>query len=103
MPELQWSYINTAIILTVLGYLWAQSKKVDAIYQALFGVDGRNGVLRRLDVLDAETSTIDGRISASRHATNDVAAKAIASWNIAMQKDIDEIKAELRGLRFKRK
>lgn len=64
---LDWSAINTALILAGGAYLWRQSQKIDTIYQSLYGVDGRNGMLKRLELLESETGTVDKRIEQTRH------------------------------------
>ena len=40
---------------------------MDVVYQAFFGVNGRNGVLRRIEKVEGETATVDERIVDSRH------------------------------------
>jgi len=67
MPPLDWGALNTALILGLGTYLWRQAKKVDVVYQAFFGVNGRNGVLRRIEKVEGETATVDERIVDSRH------------------------------------
>jgi len=67
IPPLNWSAVNTALIVATGGYLWRQARKVDVIYQAFFGVNGRNGLLRRVDAVEQETKTVDARIKETRH------------------------------------
>lgn len=71
MPALDWGAINTALILGLAAYLWRQATKVDAIYQAIFGVDGRNGLMRRIETLEADLKTMPDRIMQSRHDLRD--------------------------------
>lgn len=58
MPALDWNAINTALTLSIAGYLWRQATKVDAIYQALFGVDGKNGLRARIEKLEDVTPVV---------------------------------------------
>ena len=67
MPPIDWGTINTALILALGGYLWKQSGKVDRIYQSLFGVDGQQGLVKRVDVIEAVANTVDERITETRH------------------------------------
>ena len=62
-----WSTLNTALILSIGGYLWHQARKVDTIYQAMFGVNGRNGLLSRLGKVEGDSATVDKRIEETRH------------------------------------
>lgn len=97
--DFDWRVFNTTLILTLIGLFLRQSKKIDVIYQALFGVDGRNGMLRRLDAIDKDAGTVDARITTSRHDSNAKATAAIADWYLLMNKDIDELKADIKELK----
>lgn len=66
MP-VEWGAINTALLLALGGYVWRQMKKVDTLYQAFFGVNGRNGLLRRVDLIEVIAATVDKRIEDTRH------------------------------------
>lgn len=67
MPAFDWSVINTSLLLGLAAYLWKQGHKIDRVYQALFGVEGRNGISRRIEALEASSATVDQRIVDSRH------------------------------------
>lgn len=66
MP-VEWSAIITAVVIGIVAYLWRQAQRVDAIYQALFGIEGRNGIARRVEALERDADTVDKRIMESRH------------------------------------
>ena len=53
MPDLpvDWSAVNTALILGGLGYLWRQSRTIDGLRQALMGLDDRSGALAEIQNL----------------------------------------------------
>ena len=51
MPHFDWSVINTALLLGLLGYLWRQSRLVDAVRQALLGFEGQSGALEEIKQL----------------------------------------------------
>ena len=44
MP-LDWSTVNTALIIGSIGYLYRQARIVDQVRQALIGMDGKGGAL----------------------------------------------------------
>lgn len=94
MPDLEWSAINTAVLLGVLGYLWAQARKVDAIYQALFGLDGKNGLRRRLEQLEESSATVDGRIADTRHMLRNETQAAV----MGLEADIRQLDRDLRDI-----
>lgn len=87
MP-VEWGAINTALLLALGGYLWRQARRVDTIYQALFGVNGRNGMLRRLDIIEALLGTVDKRIEDTRHILRN-------EFQVALLQQHDEIDKRL--------
>lgn len=94
MP-VDWAIFFTTIGLAILGFIWAQSRKIDIIHQALFGVNGKNGVLRSVQALNVEARTVDERIVDSRH---DLAGKMqieIAELNASFIERTDDIKRDL--------
>ena len=49
MPfHLDWSLVNTTLLLGSLAYLWKQSKVVDQVRQSLLGFGGQGGVLEEI-------------------------------------------------------
>lgn len=89
MPDLEWSAVNTAILLGVLGYLWAQARKVDAIYLALFGIDGKNGLRRRIEIIEEQLGTVDERIADTRHLLRNEMQSTIMSTAADLNRRID--------------
>jgi len=86
---IQWAVINTAAIVAMGGYLWRQSRKVDVLYQAFFGVDGRNGILRRLDEVLADAKSVDARIADTRHTMRNEMQTAIMQLHDELDRRID--------------
>jgi len=94
MP-IEWSIFFTTIALAILGFLWAQSRKIDVIHQALFGVNGRNGVLRNVRAIEEETRTIDERIDDSRlELTNRISAQ-LAEAQARFIERIDNVRSDI--------
>lgn len=55
IPQVNWSVINTALLVGAIGYLWRQAKTVDSVRQVLLGVEGQGGMLE-------ETRTLRQRV-----------------------------------------
>lgn len=89
MVPIEWAVINTSAIVAVGGYVWRQARKVDVLYQAFFGVDGRNGILRRLDEVMAETKSVDTRIGETRHMMRNEMAAALLQLHDELDRRID--------------
>lgn len=51
MPHFDWSVINTALLLGMLGYLWKQSQIVGQVRQSLLGFEGQGGALEEIKAL----------------------------------------------------
>lgn len=58
--NLDWSAVNTALLLAVGGFLWHQSRVVDSVRQALFGVEGQGGALAEIKILRERTHDLAG-------------------------------------------
>lgn len=55
MPHLDWSVVNTFLLIGALGYLWRQARTVDAVRQVILGIEGQGGILE-------ETKTLRQRV-----------------------------------------
>lgn len=56
MPiNLDWSAVNTALLLGAIGYLYRQSRIVDSLRQAFFGVEGQGGAMAEIKMLRERT------------------------------------------------
>src|SRR6266704_2310096 len=51
LPTIDWSVVNTALILGAIGYLYRQARIVDQVKQALLGINGRGGALEEIQLL----------------------------------------------------
>ncbi len=79
------------------GYIWLQSRKVDVLYQALFGVNGRNGLLKKIDYIESEIRTVDKRIADSRHDINGKTGELVTKQYLNFEKLLDDFKLEVRS------
>lgn len=48
---LDWSQLNTLLLVGAIGYLWKQARTVDQVRQALLGIDGKGGALEEIKLL----------------------------------------------------
>lgn len=60
-----WSVVNTTLILAALGFLWRQSQGVSEIRQIMFGAKGQKGLLARIEVMEASADLRSEQIGAS--------------------------------------
>ena len=90
MVPVQWAAFNSAALLGLGGYLWRQSRKIDVLYQAFFGVNGRNGLLRRLDDVMADAKTVDQRITETRHQIRNEFQTALLQLHDEIDKRLDQ-------------
>jgi hypothetical protein len=88
--EFEWKALNTALVLAALGFLWNQSKKIDTIYQALFGVDGKNGMSSRIKALEDGVEVTDGSIETTRHTLRNEFQHVIAEFHEDIEKRLDK-------------
>lgn len=52
------SVVNTAVLLAIGGYVWRQGRKVDALYQSLYGAPGQPGALVAVAHLEGKLTTL---------------------------------------------
>lgn len=46
-----WSTINTALIIGAIGYLYRQARIVDQVRQSLLGIEGQGGIIGEIKLL----------------------------------------------------
>lgn len=63
MPSVDWSVINTALILGAIGYLYRQARIVDQVRQALLGVEGQGGVMLEVRLLRERSHDLADRMA----------------------------------------
>jgi hypothetical protein len=44
---IEWGAIVVSLLIGVASYAWRQARRVDILYQALYGVEGKDGLIRR--------------------------------------------------------
>jgi hypothetical protein len=65
MDGVNWSVVNTTLILAALGFLWRQSQGHAEMRQILFGAKGQKGLLARVEVMEAAADLRSEQIGAS--------------------------------------
>jgi hypothetical protein len=53
MDSVNWSVVNTTLLLAALGFMWRQSQGVSELKQIMFGAKGAKGLLARVEVMEA--------------------------------------------------
>ena len=81
MPHFDWSFINTALLIAALGYLWRQSRIVDTVRQVILGIEGRGGMLE-------ETKTLRQRVELLE-TTMGVLNASVTHLTIALDNQLD--------------
>jgi len=95
--ELEWRALNTTLATAAIIFLWKQSKKIDTIYQALFGVNGNNGMASRIKSLEEGVEVTDGSIETTRHTLRNEFQLALSG----MHNDFEEKLEKKQDRRFK--
>jgi len=94
-----WRIVVSAAVLGYGGYIWIQAHKVSTLYQSMFGVGGRNGILKRIDILEGETKSIDSRITETRHEINNKTTVLVGELMENIRRELDDIKSEVRRIK----
>jgi hypothetical protein len=89
MATINWSVINTALLLGAIGYLYRQARLVDQIRQALFGMDGQQGLIKQVSTIEADAKTIDKRIMETRHTIRNEFQGALLTLHDEIDKRLD--------------
>ena len=64
MTEINWSVVNTALLLGTLGYLWRQSQVVGQVRQSLLGFEGQGGALEEIRKLRVALHDLTNTVAA---------------------------------------
>lgn len=56
---LDFTQVNTVLLLGAGGWLWRQNGRVEALYQVLVGINGKSGALEELKLLNERSRTLD--------------------------------------------
>lgn len=64
MPSIDWSVINTALILGAIGYLYRQARIVDQVRQALLGMEGQGGIIAEVKLLRERSHDLANQMAA---------------------------------------
>jgi len=64
MPDINWSVLNTALLVAAIGYLYKQSRMVDQLRQALLGIEGQGGIISEVKMLRERSHDLANRMAA---------------------------------------
>lgn len=72
MPTLEWSVINTALLLAAIGYLYRQARIVDQVRQVLLGMEGQGGVIAEVKLLRERSHELSNQMAALSGTVEDL-------------------------------
>lgn len=55
--------VNTALLLGSGAWLWRQNNRIESLYQSLVGINGKDGALSELKLLNERTRTLDSALA----------------------------------------
>ena len=63
MDAINWSVINSALLLGAIGYMVRQARAVDTVRQALVGIEGQGGALSEIKMLRERTHDLANKLT----------------------------------------
>ena len=63
MDTINWSVINSALLLGAIGYMVRQARAVDTVRQALIGIEGQGGALSEIKMLRERTHDLANKLT----------------------------------------
>lgn len=63
LPEVNWSVINTALLLGAIGYLYRQARIVDQVRQVLLGMEGQGGIIAEVKLLRERSHELGSKMT----------------------------------------
>ena len=63
MDAINWSVVNTAILVGAIGYMVRQARVVDTVRQALVGIEGQGGALSEIKMLRERTHDLANKLT----------------------------------------
>jgi len=63
MDTINWSVINSALLLGAIGYMVRQARAVDTVRQALVGIEGQGGALSEIKMLRERTHDLANKLT----------------------------------------
>ena len=63
MDAINWSVINSALLLGAIGYMVRQARAVDTVRQALIGIEGQGGALSEIKMLRERTHDLANKLT----------------------------------------
>ena len=63
MDTINWSVVNTAMLVGAIGYMVRQARAVDTVRQALIGIEGQGGALSEIKMLRERTHDLANKLT----------------------------------------
>ena len=63
MDTINWSVVNTAMLVGAIGYMVRQARAVDTVRQALVGIEGQGGALSEIKMLRERTHDLANKLT----------------------------------------
>jgi len=63
MDAINWSVVNTAMLVGAIGYMVRQARAVDTVRQALVGIEGQGGALSEIKLLRERTHDLANKLT----------------------------------------
>ena len=63
MDAINWSVVNTAMLVGAIGYMVRQARAVDTVRQALIGIEGQGGALSEIKMLRERTHDLANKLT----------------------------------------
>jgi len=63
MDAINWSVVNTAMLVGAIGYMVRQARAVDTVRQALVGIEGQGGALSEIKMLRERTHDLANKLT----------------------------------------
>ncbi len=63
LPVVDWSVVNTALLLGAIGYLYRQARIVDQVRQVLLGMEGQGGIIAEVKLLRERSHDLGSKMT----------------------------------------
>jgi len=72
LDHIDWSLVNTTLLLGAITYLYRQSRVVDQVRQAVFGLEGQGGILSEVKLLRERSHDLANKMGALSGAVEEL-------------------------------
>ena len=78
METINWSVVNTALLLGAIGYLYRQARIVDQVRQLLTGYEGHGGILAEVKLLRERSHELANKMAVLSGSMTELAQQMAA-------------------------